>query len=63
MREPADPRGLAISERLVDDAEVGDSPRHLHGIALGVVRWGEAATSTGGLRVLQLDFGIVQPVG
>lgn len=30
--------GLAISERLVEDAEVGCSPRHLNDIVLGVVR-------------------------
>jgi len=33
--------GFAISERDVEDAEVGGSPRHLADIVLGVVRAGE----------------------
>ena len=33
--------GFAISERDVEDAEVGGSPRHLADIVLGVVRGGE----------------------
>jgi voltage-gated potassium channel len=33
--------GFAISERQVDDAEVGGSPRHLQDIVLGVVRGDE----------------------
>ena len=33
--------GFAISERDVEDAEVGGSPRHLGDIVLGVVRGGE----------------------
>ena len=33
--------GFAISEREVEDAEVGGSPRHLTDIVLGVVRGGE----------------------
>ena len=33
--------GFAISEREVEDSEVGGSPRHLNDIVLGVVREGE----------------------
>ena len=33
--------GFAISERDVEDSEVGGSPRHLADIVLGVVRAGE----------------------
>ena len=33
--------GFAISERDVEDSEVGGSPRHLADIVLGVVRGGE----------------------
>ena len=33
--------GFAISERDVEDPEVGGSPRHLGDIVLGVVRGGE----------------------
>ena len=35
--------GFAISEREVEDSEVGGSPRHLTDIVLGVVRDGRAA--------------------
>jgi hypothetical protein len=38
--------GFAISEREVEDSEVGGSPRHLTDIVLGVVRDGSSTGST-----------------